>query len=113
MHTVTKKAAALTWALSLLTLCAALSWTGCASNSPGGGGGSVGGIEFNCDTAKKAYATYLATMLVRDVSPQEVEDAKRAAVFLEIWCGWTEPVKTKGRKSPVDRNGVPVLIEPK
>lgn len=112
MQTVTKKNALKALTLAILTLAAAVSWTGCATGG-GDGSGGIGGIEFNCDTARKAYATYLATMLVRDVSQQEIEDAKRAAVFLEIWCGWTEPVKTKGRKSPVDRNGVPVLIEPK
>lgn len=102
----------------ILPLLGVLLLSGCASNSPGGGGGSgggSGGFAFDCDSARKVYTAYLASMLVRDVSEDEIEKAKAAGAFLSAWCGWEAPKTASGRRSlgrPVDRNGVPVLMEP-
>lgn len=102
----------------LLPLLGALLWTGCATNSPGGGGSSgsgSGGMTFDCDSARRVYTAYLASMLVRDVSESEIEKAQAAGAFLAAWCGWEAPKTPSGRRSlgkPVDQNGVPILIEP-
>lgn len=104
------KGAMLLLVMTLGVLC----WTGCAGNSPGGGGGSGGiGNALDCDNARRIYTAYLASMLVRDVSEDEIKNARAAGAFLSAWCGWEPPANVRGKATPkVDRNGVPVLHEP-
>lgn len=77
--------------------------------------GCAGIPDLNCENARKVYTAYLASMLVRDVSDAEIEDAKAAGTFLSIGCGWTAPDMPAGAKARVqvlDRNGVPILKAP-
>lgn len=90
----------------LITIAAALILTGCA--------GTQLSESLNCENARKIYTAYLATSMLRDVSEQEIEDAKSAGAFLAVWCGWETPGAVPGAKSVrlMDRNGVPILSAP-
>jgi hypothetical protein len=99
----------------ILALSAVAFGLGCASDSNFGSvdtGGS-NGPGLNCETAKRVYATYLATMLARKVSEDEIQAAQTAGAFLSAWCGWTPPAKSRASKYVAqDSNGVPLLVEP-
>lgn len=107
------------WILTAFLLFPIVALLGCASASPGGGSGGASNSplpSLDCENARKLYTAYLATMLVREVSQKEIQDAKDAGTFLSIWCGWTPPPTPGGKRrptgAPTDRNGVPVLVEP-
>ena len=97
--------------LAILGLCLSM---GCANTEPGGSDSS--GFGFNCETATKAYQTYLASQIIREPTEDEVKYAQAAALFLSMTCGYVPPAMPKGARAkakPVDSNGVLVLIPPK
>ena len=77
-------------------------FTGCASMET---------KQQRCSAYSDAYAVYLATAEIRDVSQDEKRAAVTAAIFLRTYCGWTAP-----RGAPADttdKNGVPVIYPPR
>lgn len=98
----------------VLALSTAVFGLGCASNSNFGSvDADSPGLGLNCESAKKVYTAYLATMLAREVSEDEIKTAQTAGAFLSAWCNWNPPAKTRGSKYVAkDRNGVPLLVEP-
>lgn len=100
--------------VALLGLVVGVACTGCSTTPSGGAQNSFG---FNCETAQRAYAAYLATQLVREPSEDEKKYAAAAGAFLSIYCNWVPPAQVKGTKSlpsfaPKDSHGVPVLVPP-